>query len=61
MKPYVPHTTPKINENDRVERKVSLDEKILKDIEEMIKNAPVGGLVPTKRTLDPISQLSRKR
>ena len=59
LKAYVPHITPKINEADRVTRKVDLDEQLLKDIQHQIENAPKGSLVAQNR--DPLSQVTRRR
>ncbi len=52
--------TPKINEADKVQRKINIDEEMLKEIEKMIREAPKGGIVPTS-SMDPLSQLARKR
>ena len=51
------HITPKINESDYVERQVELNEKMLKEIEKQIENAPKGSLV-TMNSMDPLSQVT---
>ena len=56
----MPHITPKINDNDRVERKVALDEKLLQEIKQQIENAPKGSLVAANQK-DPLSQVSIRR
>ncbi|CDW86400.1 UNKNOWN [Stylonychia lemnae] len=58
--PYVSHTTPKVNENDKVKKQIKMTTEILEDIEVQIKNAPKGSLVP-QQNLDPVSQLQRKK
>ena len=57
LKAYVAHITPKINENEYVERKISVDEELLKDINKQIENAPKGSLV-SMSGMDPLSQVS---
>jgi hypothetical protein len=58
LKPYVAHITPRISEDDRVDRRITIDDELLKDIETKAKNAPKGSLVAAGQ--DPLSQLSRK-
>ncbi len=57
MKPYVAHITPKINEQELVTRRVTVDETLLKDIEKQIENAPKGSLVAAG-SMDPLSQVA---
>lgn len=40
LKPYVAHSTAKIDPATRVERQIHLTDELLADIEEQIKNAP---------------------
>ena len=54
------HITPKINEDDRVIRKINIDEAILRDIEDKIKNAPAPSLVVTQK-IDPLSTVRGRR
>ena len=44
LKPYVPHSTPKINEDKRVERIVEIDEGLLARIDKQIEDASRGRL-----------------
>ena len=57
----MPHITPKINEADRVARRIDIDEELLKDIQHQIENAPKGSLVAQNQRLDPLSQVARRR
>ena len=57
MKAYVAHITPKINEQELVERRVTMDEALLKDIQKQIENAPKGSLVAAN-SMDPLSQVA---
>ncbi len=57
MKPYVAHITPKVNEQEVVPRRVSIDEALLKDIEKQIENAPKGSLVAAG-SMDPLSEVA---
>ena len=60
LKPFVAHITPKINEADRVERRVTVDEELLKNILYQIENAPKGSLVAAGK-IDPLSQMGAGR
>ena len=44
LKPYVPHTTPKVGEEIAVKRLVELDEQTLGDIEKAVEAATRGRL-----------------
>ena len=44
LKPYVPHTTPKIEDERQVERLVELNESMLSNIEKQVKEASKGRL-----------------
>ena len=47
LKPYVPHTTPKISDDKSVSRMVALDDVMLKSIEQMVEDASKGRLETT--------------
>ena len=44
LKPYVPHTTPKVEEERKVERLVTLDESLLNHINQQVEDASRGRL-----------------
>eukprot|EP00347_Sterkiella_histriomuscorum_P008632 403344354 len=59
LKPYVSYTTPKVGDQDKVQKQIAMTPDLLEDINQQILNAPKGSLIP-RNQLDPVSALSRK-
>jgi hypothetical protein len=49
LKPYVPHTTPKIPEEKMVTRQIGMDGDMIKRIEQMVEDASKGRLETTQK------------